>query len=269
MRSPPCPVRGDAGGCRPCGRRRWPPARPAACRCRASSASSPTGSMCAPARPRTTRCTWVYTRAGLPVEITAEFENWRRIRDWEGAEGWVYHSLLSGRRTAVVMPKSKDELVPLYEKPDVESAVIARLQSGVLGTVKRCNGSWCRVRRHGLRRLDRAGPAVGRLSEREGGVAIPRMPARRNPAIARSRTDAARGTSAALALAPQPHHHVDAGDLVACRRDRHLADDHLGAGNVDQLVLAFDEEVMMRRRRWCRNRSSSRRPRPGAAGRPR
>src|SRR5947209_3139264 len=36
---------------------------------------------------------WIYTRAGLPVEITAEYENWRRIRDWEGAEGWVYHSL--------------------------------------------------------------------------------------------------------------------------------------------------------------------------------
>ncbi len=44
---------------------------------------------------------WVYTRSGLPVEITAEFENWRRVRDSEGAEGWVYHSLLSGRRTAV------------------------------------------------------------------------------------------------------------------------------------------------------------------------
>src|SRR5262245_19459591 len=49
--------------------------------------------------------TFVYTRAGLPVEITAESDNWRRIRDWEGSEGWVYHSLLSGRRTAVVMPK--------------------------------------------------------------------------------------------------------------------------------------------------------------------
>jgi len=38
---------------------------------------------------------WVYTRSGLPVEITAEFENWRRVRDSEGAEGWVYHSMLS------------------------------------------------------------------------------------------------------------------------------------------------------------------------------
>ena len=39
---------------------------------------------------------WMYTRAGLPVEITQEFENWRRIRDFEGGEGWVFHSLLSG-----------------------------------------------------------------------------------------------------------------------------------------------------------------------------
>jgi SH3-like domain-containing protein len=86
---------------------------------------------------------WVYTRAGMPVEITAEFENWRRVRDWEGAEGWVYHSLLSGKRTAVVVPTLKDELVPLYESPDVESAVVAKLQAGVLGSLRSCSGTWC------------------------------------------------------------------------------------------------------------------------------
>ena len=86
---------------------------------------------------------WVYTRAGMPVEITAEFENWRRIRDWEGAEGWVYHSLLSGRRSAVVVPTLKDDLVPLYARPDAASAQTARLQSGVLGQLKSCNGTWC------------------------------------------------------------------------------------------------------------------------------
>ena len=91
--------------------------------------------------------TWVYSRAGLPVEVTAEFENWRRIRDWEGAEGWVYHSLLSGRRTATVAAngKSKDELVPLYDEPDPNRSVLAKLQVGVLGLVKRCSGTWCRI----------------------------------------------------------------------------------------------------------------------------
>ena len=88
---------------------------------------------------------WVYTRAGMPVEITAEFENWRRIRDWEGAEGWVYHSLLSGKRTAVVVPTLKDELVPLYEKAAPDAAVAARLQSGVLAQIKTCTGNWCQV----------------------------------------------------------------------------------------------------------------------------
>lgn len=88
---------------------------------------------------------WVYTRAGMPVEITAEFENWRRIRDWEGAEGWVYHSLLSGKRTAVVVPTLMDELVPLYEKAAPDAAVAARLQSGVLAQIKTCTGKWCQV----------------------------------------------------------------------------------------------------------------------------
>jgi SH3-like domain-containing protein len=70
---------------------------------------------------------WVYTHAGMPVEITAEFENWRRIRDWEGAEGWVYHSLLSGRRSAVVVPTLKDDLVPLFARPDPAGTAVGRL----------------------------------------------------------------------------------------------------------------------------------------------
>ncbi len=91
--------------------------------------------------------TWVYTHTGLPVEIIAEFENWRRIRDWEGAEGWVYHSLLSGRRTAMITPvaKSAEEAIALHVSADADSAVVARLQPGVLAHVKRCTGIWCRL----------------------------------------------------------------------------------------------------------------------------
>src|ERR1700741_183254 len=90
---------------------------------------------------------WVYNRAALPVEITAEFENWRRIRDWEGSEGWVYHSLLSGRRTALAIAKTKgaEELLPIYDDATVDGRVVARLQPGVLGKVKKCTGEWCRI----------------------------------------------------------------------------------------------------------------------------
>ncbi|WP_246252229.1 SH3 domain-containing protein [Ancylobacter pratisalsi] len=87
---------------------------------------------------------WVFTRAGLPVEVTAEFETWRRIRDSDGAEGWVYHSMLSGRRTALVSPWSKSDPVPLYESREETSSVKARLEPGVLGKVEHCDGKWCR-----------------------------------------------------------------------------------------------------------------------------
>jgi SH3-like domain-containing protein len=93
---------------------------------------------------------WVYTKSGLPVEVTAEFENWRRVRDSEGAEGWVYHSLLSGRRTAVVTLKDKDGLAPLYDSADTKSEVTARLQAGVIAQVKHCSSGWCHVSGHGF-----------------------------------------------------------------------------------------------------------------------
>lgn len=93
---------------------------------------------------------WVYTRAGMPVEVIAEFENWRHIRDWEGADGWVYHSLLSGKRTAVVVPNLKDALVPLYARPDMSAKVVAELQGGVLGTLAACTGTWCEFRGKGF-----------------------------------------------------------------------------------------------------------------------
>ena len=113
---------------------------------------------------------WLYQRAGLPVEITAEFENWRRIRDSDGTEGWVYHSLLSGKRTGMVIAKTPDDLVPVYEKSDVESAVVAKLERGVVGTVKRCTDGWCAIKGPGYEWVGPAGPVVGCLSEREGGL---------------------------------------------------------------------------------------------------
>ena len=93
---------------------------------------------------------WVFTRPGLPVEITAEYENWRRVRDSEGSEGWVYHSLLSGRRTAVVTMKNKDDLAPLYDRADPSSAIAARLQAGVVAQVKTCDEHWCHIAGQGF-----------------------------------------------------------------------------------------------------------------------
>ena len=88
---------------------------------------------------------WVYERAGLPVEITAEFEIWRKVRDSEGIEGWVLHSLLSGRRTALVTPNKKGENSPLYARASASADLAATLQSGVIVNIRNCDGAWCLV----------------------------------------------------------------------------------------------------------------------------
>ena len=93
---------------------------------------------------KTHRTAWIFQKAGLPVEITAESDTWRRIRDSDGAEGWVLQSLLSGRRTALVAPWKKAEVMPLFAKTGGQE-IVANLQSGVLANIKTCDGAWCRV----------------------------------------------------------------------------------------------------------------------------
>lgn len=88
---------------------------------------------------------WTFVHAGLPVEIVQEFENWRRIRDWEGSEGWVFHSLLSGRRTALIKPWDKSGTVPLRSGPDSNAAIVGELEPNVLASVAECGKGFCRI----------------------------------------------------------------------------------------------------------------------------
>jgi SH3-like domain-containing protein len=89
---------------------------------------------------------WVFSRAGLPVEVIAESDNWRRVRDSDGADGWVWHSLLSGRRTVLISPWTKTaENTPLYSRKSTGSSTVAELAPSVLGNVLSCDGEWCEL----------------------------------------------------------------------------------------------------------------------------
>lgn len=93
---------------------------------------------------------WVYRRAGLPVEVIKEFETWRQVRDADGATGWVLQSLLSGRRTALVLPWDikPDKPVPqveIYRSDSQSSHAVAKVEAGVIANVHDCDGRWCQV----------------------------------------------------------------------------------------------------------------------------
>jgi len=84
---------------------------------------------------------WIFVQRNLPVEIVAEFENWRKVRDWQGTEGWVHRTMLSGRRTAIVT----GGIQPLREEPSASSRLTARVMEKVIAKVLECEGEWCRI----------------------------------------------------------------------------------------------------------------------------
>jgi len=104
------------------------------------------------------------SKAGLPVEITAEFEIWRKVRDSEGSEGWVLHSLLSGRRTALVAPWKKGTDSMSYSKRAPNQNRSRSLQSNVIASVRVCDGAWCRISGEGFDGYMRAIRTCGALS---------------------------------------------------------------------------------------------------------
>ncbi|MDI7860574.1 SH3 domain-containing protein [Rhizobiaceae bacterium n13] len=87
---------------------------------------------------------WIYLKAGLPLEITAEYDNWRQVRDPDGIAGWMHRILLSSRRSAVVGPWLKAP-VALRAGASAKSPVTAKLAASVLLDLDGCDGSWCAV----------------------------------------------------------------------------------------------------------------------------
>lgn len=90
---------------------------------------------------------WVFQRRGMPVEVVAEFDTWRRIRDWQGGEGWVQQGLLSGKRGVIV----QGEIRTLRRDPSVTATPVARAEPGVMGSLSRCQNEWCYVDLTGYR----------------------------------------------------------------------------------------------------------------------
>lgn len=84
---------------------------------------------------------WVFVRPNLPVEVINEFENWRRIRDWQGTTGWVHRSMIEARRFAIV--DGGDRYI--RDTPAVGSPGVGIAQSGALGELVECSDDWCSV----------------------------------------------------------------------------------------------------------------------------
>ena len=93
------------------------------------------------------RIDWVFTKRNMPLEIVGEYGHWRRVRDRDGAGGWMHYSLLSGTRTIIV----DQDMLPLRTKPETSAATVAHAEAGVLARLGACTLDWCRISAGGQR----------------------------------------------------------------------------------------------------------------------
>ncbi len=78
---------------------------------------------------------WVYMQKGAPVEVVAEFEHWRKIKDWDGQASWVHKAMLSSLRMAKVITLGQNNI---YKRASLDSQVIAKVEDGAVGEIKEC-----------------------------------------------------------------------------------------------------------------------------------
>lgn len=93
------------------------------------------------------RIDWIYQRRDMPLQVVAEYGNWRRVVDRDGVGGWVHYVMLSGTRTVII----DAELQPLFARPDFDSPQQALLEMGVIARIDECQIDWCRLRADGYR----------------------------------------------------------------------------------------------------------------------
>lgn len=84
---------------------------------------------------------WVYHRKGLPVEIVAEFDQWRQVVDSQGTKGWVHQRMVTGTRNVVIEGMQR----VLRQSADKAATPVARLDPGVIAHLLACRDAWCQI----------------------------------------------------------------------------------------------------------------------------
>ena len=84
---------------------------------------------------------WILVYKHMPVEIIAEYKDWRKVREWQGSIGWIKKTLLSGQRWVIIRKGSQT----LRRSRRTDSRIIAKIGKKVIGKLKKCTIRRCRM----------------------------------------------------------------------------------------------------------------------------
>jgi SH3-like domain-containing protein len=88
---------------------------------------------------------WKFVQRHTPVEVIAQYDTWRKIRDWEGGEGWVHRVMISTKRSLLL----KGDGQTMRRRPSEGAPAVARLASNMIVLAQKCDMEWCLVSARG------------------------------------------------------------------------------------------------------------------------
>jgi SH3-like domain-containing protein len=89
---------------------------------------------------------WIYQGNNIPLEILSKYNNWLKVKDYNGDIGWIHLTLLSQSRNFIV----KNNSSVLYRKPGKKPIAEYVVDSNVRGTILSCRNNWCEVNINGI-----------------------------------------------------------------------------------------------------------------------
>jgi SH3-like domain-containing protein len=88
------------------------------------------------------RIAWVYRREGMPVKVLRIQQGWWLIEEIDGTRGWVYSSLMSRQRMAMVTGEGP---AAIREQAQAGARLLWNLEPGVIGKLGECEAGWCQI----------------------------------------------------------------------------------------------------------------------------
>ena len=83
-----------------------------------------------------------YIKKNYPLKVLEEYEDWRKVEDFQKNFGWIHKSLISGIRTGIVLSNDNKTIKLLNT---LNGNIIGEIGSGNIVFLEKCKIDWCLV----------------------------------------------------------------------------------------------------------------------------
>ena len=83
-----------------------------------------------------------YIKKNYPLKVLDEYEEWRKVEDFNSNIGWIHKSLISGIRTGIVLSNDNKNIRLLNT---LDGNVIGEIGNGNIVFLEKCKIDWCLV----------------------------------------------------------------------------------------------------------------------------